>query len=168
MGIFDAFVPLPEESDPFYNKGLPNKLRYTKHEAQVVAPNLLKAVRESVGLINTTVNPDVFFERYGFALCCLRELSKMERLISFTGQKPSAFLLEMRRKRQPAICELIDRMCERTDQKLSGLKTEKGKISNYSKLYSQLEAYQGNMDENTKKHLYNSLEFLKTKHFNHT
>ncbi|MCR4646246.1 MAG: hypothetical protein K5695_12700 [Oscillospiraceae bacterium] len=164
MGLFDGVKPFPDEDDEKYAKGLPRKIGYTKTEAQFLAPQLLKQVRESVNLINSTTNPDVFFERYGFAIYRLKELAKMERHVKLSGDRPSVFLVTMRQKKQSAIHNLIDRIYDKADQKLTATKTDKSKLSNIEKIEKQLELYFDQMDKSTINYLNQKLSLLKQKH----
>ncbi|MBQ7131267.1 MAG: hypothetical protein IJO29_01730 [Oscillospiraceae bacterium] len=147
-----------------YAFGLRKKSSYTRNEAEILAPQLLKQVQDCVNLINTTVQPDVFFKRYGMAIYRLNELSKMEKVIKFTGINPSIFIQTMINEKQSAIKLLIDRMYEKTKEKLSSLKTDKAIMHNISVFIVELVPFENQMSQETLAYKMQKDEFLKTEY----
>ncbi len=152
MGLFKS------SSNPYekYSLGARSQNHYSSKEAEFISPQYLKQVRESVNLINSTVNPEVFFSRYGFALFRLYELSKMEGKVKFTGDKPSKFIKTMEKEKQEAIKRLIDRISQKLREKCFTLKTEKSKANNIDKAENDLKLYFSEFDSS-------SIEYLKNK-----
>lgn len=112
--------------------------RYTKEEAKRLAPIYLNQLQDSGKIINSTTNPETFFYRYGFALQRLTELEKMEKLVKFKGSKPSKTKIETIKIKQESIRELINRMKDKVDEKLSSLKTQVSIINNINKFNNPL------------------------------
>lgn len=88
----------------------------------------LSQVNDSVNLINTTVNPKVFFERYDFLFALLLSLVPHEnkRGISF-DPKPSDMLKDLVHNRDKNITEFIGRAFVPVNQKCRALKTDRGR-----------------------------------------
>ena len=86
----------------------------------------------------------------------------MEKLIKFSGKSPAKFKIEMIETKQAAICNLIDRMSKKYEDKIISLKTQKGKVSNVAKFYAELEPYHPEMEPETINHFNNIYENLKT------
>ncbi len=122
---------------------------------EMLVPQYLKQIEESIDLINNTADPKTFFKRYIFAIDRLSELSKMEDKISFTGQLPSKFKSVMIEKKQAAIIDMIDRAVQKTKEKLLSLKTEKGKTNNINKFRTQFEPFEEEMLPSTLDYLNN-------------
>lgn len=157
MGLFKS------SGNPYekYSLGARSQGHYSSKEAEMAAPLYLKQVRESVNIINSTVNPEVFFSRYGFALFRLYELSKMEGKVKFKGDKPSKFLKTMEKEKQEAIKRLIDRICQKSREKCCTLKTEKAKANNIDKAEKELKLYISEFDGTSVEYLNNKIMELK-------
>jgi len=135
--------------------GFKEERRHERSEDEMLAPQYLKQVEESFDIINNTADPKTFFKRYIFAIDKLSELSKMEGKISFIGQLPSELKRVMIEKKQAAIMGMIDRAVEKTKEKLSSLKTEKGKINNIERFRTQFEPFEEEMLPSTLDYLNN-------------
>lgn len=157
MGLFKNSANPYEQ----YSLGVQPQAHYSKREAEILAPQYLKQVRESVNLINSTVNPEVFFSRYGFALFRLFELSKMEGKVKFKGDKPSKFIKTMESEKQEAIKRLIDRICQKSREKCLSLKTVKAKENNIIKVESDLKLYLPELDGSSVDYLNAKISELK-------
>lgn len=113
---------------------------------ELMAPQYLKILQDSVNIFNNTKNPDTFFERYALAeeqaekLCCLRN-------IKYTGQSPIDIKRQLIDKKQSAIYNMIDRYFDATEIKASKLKSVSKKIECFSMFITVLEEYYYFMNE---------------------
>lgn len=98
---------------------------------------MLKQARETANTINTTKNPEVFFGRLGFLFDLLMELKKYEWIYSFSP-KPSQDLKNLENGLEKTVFVFIDRYMADTKEKVSKLKTEKGKQNKYDSLVTKL------------------------------
>lgn len=135
--------------------GLEEERRHEMTKEELLAPQYLKQIKESIEIINNTAEPKTFFNRYIFVIDRLSELSEMESKISFTGQLPSKFKFVMIEKKQAAIIDMIDRAVQKTKEKLLSLKTEKGKMNNINKFRTQFELFEEEMLPSTLDYLNN-------------
>lgn len=142
---------------------LPNnsKLYFTEQqlyaEANRKAQSSLKIVEDCTRLVNTTTKPDVFFLRYNLLLEHLNILVALEKYVKFSGVMPSLMLQTVHRKKDATVSDFIQRCYDKTVQKASGLKTEKGKANAYINLFAELDGYIEQMPEQARKY-YSSLE----------
>jgi hypothetical protein len=103
------------------------KKSYTKSEAQIIAPQYLRIVQDCTNLVNNTLKPDVFFNRYDLMISCLVELEKMEKVMKFSGKKPSKYLKEVLTSRDKQIELFVDRIFNFYRSKILSAKTSKSK-----------------------------------------
>lgn len=92
---------------------------------------ILKQLRETANVINTTVKPDVFFGRLNFALDCLLELQKYEKYKIFKKSTPSADYKRIIKNLNKTVDNFIDRAIENNHCKFSKLKTNAAKMKSY-------------------------------------
>lgn len=120
-----------------------------KKEAQFLAPQLLKQMRESHKLIRTTTNPDIFFPRYDFTISRFDCLAACSKYVKFTGEQPAFSAKAMRRmdQRDAAVHDLIERCYTKTTDKMSKLKTDKGKQNAADKFRDSLLKYKDYMSD---------------------
>lgn len=102
---------------------------YTLMEAQQLSPQYLRIVSDCTNICNSTTDPDVYFSRYNTMVNYLIELSKMERNIKFTGQKPSTFLRQVRNSREAQINLFVDRIYDKTLSDIKKLMQNSAKIN---------------------------------------
>lgn len=107
----------------------------------------IKIADDCVNLINTTINPSVFFERYELLIEKLTILSKFEKYIKFDGIAPSVSLSNVIRQKDAAVKDLIDRSWRKTSEKAASMKTEKGKDSQYDKFLKSFDTYQKSISQ---------------------
>lgn len=109
----------------------------------------LEILNDSAHLIETTKNPDTFFNRYDLYMEKLSLLANAEITgkIKVTGDSLSAKLKIMDNQCQKinTINAFIDRMWDDTCNKANNLKTEKGKQNCYKKFYDILCKYEYRM-----------------------
>lgn len=70
----------------------------SSRQANALAPTLLNQAKDCADLLNNTVTPTVFFERYDFLLSRLDLLTKCGRWVHFSGTSPNVAANELRSK----------------------------------------------------------------------
>ncbi len=122
---------------------------------------VLKILKESGDLINTTKTPKVFFERYLLSISILNELIPIERKLSFSGKKPSALKRELQEKEVFTVNDFLDRYYNDTLEKINAYKTVKAKQNKVYEFSNEIDKYSRYMTlESLKKFttLYEQLE----------
>lgn len=111
--------------------------------AKEQADNHLKIVRDCVELVNTTVNPDVFFKRYYLLLEHLEELVKLECTGIFANSKelPSVAFERVDIQFDSATNDFLDRSFESAKNHADTLKTENGKRNAINRYFENMENY---------------------------
>lgn len=102
---------------------------------------LLKILKESTDLVNTTKSPKVFFERYQLSISILNELIPVENKFKFIGDKPSKIKKQLQKKEQYTVSDFIDRYYQDYIEKINSLKTAKAKINKVNKFKEDIEYY---------------------------
>ena len=104
--------------------------------------NLLKQLKESAKLVNTTVKPDVYFGRLHFMFDTLLELQKYEKYKIFKGGLPSRDLQNLQNGLEKSVDDFIMRSYSKRLDKANSLKTENAKFNNMKKYAdSMIEAF---------------------------
>ncbi len=113
-------------------------------QARAMAPSLLGQAQDSADLLNKTVSPSVFFERYDFLIGRMDLLAKCAIWVSFSGTPPKAVAKELRtiEKRTAAVDDFLERYKGHTIDKIASFKTLKGKLSNLDKLQTELFSFE--------------------------
>lgn len=160
---FEAAVP----SDDFYQPNpmwaLVNVSVANRKEAMVLAPQMLKQAKETADILNSTTNPETFFQRYDFLMGRLEILKECGQYgITFTGEDPSATLAQLSHKsfRNKSSCHMIDRCFDKANEKIASLKTAKGKQNAAERFNESFEPYRPYMSEEMiqhQTHKYNEL-----------
>lgn len=121
-----------------------------KKEAECYAKQFLKHCYESTNIVNHTNKPTVFFERYDFLISETRNLIQLERIISFSGPKPSRKLKELLNMKERQTNLMIQRAFDDLDIRLTKLKTSKGKENAINKLYNEFLNFENSMTARNK------------------
>ena len=135
-----------------------------KKEAEFMSKQWLKIAQESAQIVNSTKNPDVFFERFKLLIEKMENLSNIENLIKFKSKKPSQNLKEILDKKELTIKEFIDRFYDETNIKIKNLTMVKSKENNINKFKEKLEFYNEEMSNSNIKYYINLYEELKNKY----
>ncbi len=125
MGLFDFLLGNSKE----------------KQHAQMMAPQWLKIVEDSVRLVNTTTNPAVFFFRYNLMVEHLEKLTQIEHLVRFSGTRPSAQLSKVTSERNYQTSLFIKRSHEKMMHETRLLKTERGKLNKIETFFKSMDSY---------------------------
>ena len=90
----------------------------------------MKQLQDSVNLINSTDNPEVFFKRLNFSLDLLLELRQYEKYKIFKSSLPSRDYLKIISNLEATVNDFIDRALLANERKSATLKTESAKKRN--------------------------------------
>lgn len=129
MGLFDLF-----------KKKTPASQMRLNHEAIRVQRDL-EIVNESASIVNSTVDPSVFFSRYQLITDKLYDLSCVQPYVSFRGEQPKEALMRTERQKHSQISLFLARYFERLSQELEKLKSPEAKIRKADKFLWALEKY---------------------------
>ncbi len=120
MGVFNLFKP-----------------KLSQFQIQQIN-SLLKQAQESAHLVNTTVNPAVFFGRLNFLLDVLLELQKYEPYRVFRGSPPSKEYSDILNNLEKSVDAFVTRSFQKQQSQAISLKTEKAKRARYDKFVVEL------------------------------
>lgn len=115
MGLFGFFKP-----------------KMSSFEQQQVQSMLIQS-KDCAKLVESTVNPDVFFERLHFMLDLILTLQQFEKYKCFRGITPSAIYKETISNLDEIVDKFITRACNKQKIKAAKLKTENGKLKSNEK-----------------------------------
>ena len=113
------------------------------------AENDLRVIKDCMKLINSTLKPDVFFERLNLMIQASIDLIRYEPYISFPNTTPSEMSLLFNEKYQEYVRSFLLRSYSDTFEKAKTMKTAKGKIGKFKRWYDNIhEHYCFMSDEN--------------------
>ncbi len=121
--------------------------------ANNICQQKLKILNDSANLVNTTKNPQVFFERYDLLYKTAEELIPYEDYVNFSGSTPTQLIEQFDTQRDAAIMKLIDRAYETATQKASEMKTEKGRHNQFVKMFESFSLYEDELSDEAKQYL---------------
>jgi hypothetical protein len=116
-------------------------------EAELMIPQWERIANDCIKLVNETVRPEVFFDRYDLLLEMIRNMSTKERIVKFIGKKPSRLLAEYTAMREEMEGKFIDRAYYAAREKSFSLKTEKGKLNSMNKFFEKMAEYGSRMSK---------------------
>lgn len=133
MGLFNLLFGKPQQS-----------------KVDLLALNRdLEILNDCARLIESTVNPEVFFSRYDLYMEKLSILSSAQErnLIKVSGDNISKKYSEMNteKKKIETINNFISRMWNNTCENAEKLKTDKGKQNRYQKFFDTMQTYEHRM-----------------------
>lgn len=117
-----------------------------KATAAQMAENSYRIMNDCSNLLQTSVNPSVFFERLQLFTTHCQTLVALEKYINFSGASPTELYNTLLKERQEVIREFLVRYLCKVDAKADSLKTAKGKQNQYQKFYDSLKPYFSEMD----------------------
>lgn len=128
--------------------------------AKLQSQQLLKIVNDCAELVNTTVNPDVFFMRYNLMLEKLEELAGLEctGIFDNSPELPSEAFLRVEAQFTAATNEFLERSLKKAKEHADTLKTESGKSKAMSRYFDNMEKYSIHMDSESLEYLYKMKE----------
>lgn len=148
MGFFTNIFSNNKENTSYPRKGFDfsyimdkySAIRRGRYNALTIERHL-EILKDCGNLINTTKNPDVFFNRYLIALALLNDLILIRNKNIFKGDKPSEIKKQFYEKEIYTVNDFIDRYYEDTVLQIYSLKTQKAKQSRIDKFCNGLNNY---------------------------
>lgn len=113
------------------------KPKMSSFEQQQVQSMLIQS-KDCAKLVDSTANPDVFFERLHFMLDLTLTLQQFEKYKCFRGDTPSAVYQETISNLQEIVDGFITRAYHKQKEKSSKLKTENGRRKSNAKFAADL------------------------------
>ena len=160
MGLFDMFgngkAELLELQKVVLDNS-PDELILSKKKllelARIQADNSLRIVQDCSKILQNTIKPDVFFERYQLMILHSSNLVILEKHIPFRGASPKAAFNVLMAEKQECINQFLIRYFCSVFDKAEKLKTDKGKLNQYQKFYDSLLPYYDEMDAANKDYI---------------
>lgn len=144
--LFNKWKKVYSNYDTFVKEFQP-EIPPTVAEGTMVYPEQnLRIIQDCVNIVNTTKNPDTFFERYELMEKKIDELVAIQGP-KYTGQSPAELKAQVVSKKQAAIHDMIDRYYTDVSVKASVLKTAKGRMNRFRSFITTLEDYYNQMDD---------------------
>ncbi len=109
--------------------------------------NYVRQFNDSVNIASTTKKPDVFFERYDFALQRIIAVIYMRKYVKVKMNSPEKSANELIDRKQEFIRDLISRRAEVLKEKLTKLKTPASKKKNIAKFEEEFIPYHTEMSQ---------------------
>lgn len=98
-------------------------------------------IKDCLKILETTKNPDTFFERLDLLEEKSIHVAKFEPYMKFTGALPSQALKQFYEDKDKAISIFLNRYWDLTYNKITLLKTNKSKLNAYNKFKDSLVPY---------------------------
>ena len=114
-----------------------------QYQTEIIAENHLRIVKESSQLCDSTINPDVFFQRYDLLIKHSQKLVELSDYVKFKGASPKVALKHIKEQRVVAVQEFMDRCFK----EIESLKTDAAKAKRYQKLLTDLIPYKNQIEE---------------------
>lgn len=121
------------------------------------AKNSYRIMKDSATLLQSSTNPDTFFERLRLFSSHCNTLVALEKYVSFSGASPTDLYNTLIIEKQELIHEFLVRYFTKIDIYATGLKTVKGQLNQYQKFYDSLKPYYSEMDVN-------NIDYVETKY----
>lgn len=119
----------------FYNK-----------QNQIIAQQYLKIIQDCTKIVNSTKNPDTYFERWALLENKIDKLIELKG-IRYTGDSPKQMKLQIISKKRQNIHDMIKRYYDDTVKKADKVKTPNAKRNKFHSFISTLETYYSLMDD---------------------
>lgn len=145
---FYSLVNVTTSSTSHKTSRTPYGIQRTVHnsaEARFLAPQILKQAKDCARIVNTTKNPDVYFDRFDFLLDCLEKMVGIERFVSFKGENPKKLLSSTLNLKELNTNNFIKRYYEDTLVKIGLLKTYRAKENKVNSFYKNLSKYESKL-----------------------
>lgn len=139
----------------------PNELIMSEKQLETMAmqaaENSFRIMNDCTNLLQTTATPEVFFDRLKLFDTHCQSLVALEKYVEFSGASPSELYNTLLNEKQDVIREFIIRYLHKVNTKADGLKTAKGKLSQYQKFYDSLKPYFEEMNSD-------NIDYIETKY----
>lgn len=155
MGLFDVFISQKRKEELLLLQKVlvensPDKLIYSEKQLKALAnksaKDSLRIANDCIKILQTTVKPDVFFDRLQLFTWHTSNLALLEKYISFSGASPKEVFSVLISEKQECIGEFLVRYFCQVLDKADSLKTAKGKLNQYQKFYDSLKPYFAEMN----------------------
>jgi carboxypeptidase C (cathepsin A) len=125
-----------------------------KTQAKLQSQQLLKIANDCAELVNTTVNPEVFFMRYNLMLENLEKLVGLEctGIFENSAELPSVAFSRIEAQFTAATNDFLERSFEKAKEHAETLKTESGKTNAIKRYFDNMEKYIINMSSESLEH----------------
>ena len=120
---------------------------------QLAVQSSLKIIQDCVRLVNETLTPNVFFDRYDLLLEHATKIAEYEPFYSFVAPLPSEQLEVLIEKRPLATHDFIERYWNSVQLAISKLKTDKAKKNRLEKFFQTMDEYTNRMDDSNLEYL---------------
>lgn len=164
MGLFDIFGKKKAELLELQKIVLdnsPDQLVLSEKQlielAKIHAQNSLRIVQDCSKILQSTVKPDVFFERFQLLILHSSNMAILEKYVPFRGASPMAAFNVLMAEKQQCINQFLIRYFCSVFDKAETLKTDKGKFNQYKKFYDSLLPYYDEMDAD-------NIDYIETKY----
>lgn len=124
-----------------------------QQEAEKIGPSLLQTAQECAGKVNTTKNPDTFFQNYEKMITSLSALAKIQYSLKIKGQLPSDILRTIKDKKPFTIEEFLERYYTACTEKLAKQKDKQHREKIVQRFADDLQPYLQHFAERNKKQL---------------
>ena len=135
------------ESRPVQRNDVTNGTKIDRAYSQLNANIYYQQYNDSVNLIGTTKNPEVFFDRYDYAVTRIIGLIYMQKYVKIEGSDLSEAAEKLIDSKQELVKQLIERRATALNLKLLQLKTVKSKINNIQKFEDEFISYHCEMSQ---------------------
>lgn len=133
----------------------PDRLIMTEKQLKTISQNLasrdLEIIQDCLRILSSTVEPDTYFMRLKLLEEKCNHLVTLEEYVDFQGASPSSAQKEIENDRQTSIDNFIERFYIKTCEKADSLKTEKGKLNQYTKFKEALKPYYAELSKENRK-----------------
>lgn len=122
--------------------------------AKLESQGRLKIIQDCANLVNTTVNPEVFFMRYNLMLEHLENLAGLEctGIYENSPELPSEAFLRVEAQFDDATIDFLNRSFENVKNRADALKTDTGKKNAIKRYFDNMEKYIINMKDKGLQH----------------
>lgn len=121
-------------------------------EAEMLAEQQIKIIRDCENLVAETTNPDVFIKRYFLLLDSLEWLSELEKVIEFEGELPHIYFEKAEDAFQYQIQLFINRCFEKYKKQITELKQSTAKYTRVGRFYADVSEIEEYFDEQSQKY----------------
>lgn len=123
-----------------------------KNGTEMIIDSHRKIINDCIRLINSTITPGVFFDRYDMLIKEMTELIPFEPFYSFK-QSISGQVEELKQKRSLNEKAFINKYFKSVIESTENLKTKKGKENRINKYFEIMETYKPRMTQDAIEHL---------------
>ena len=151
MGLFSTPLWKKYQNEKLGNNFDYMVMRISEREkrayAQINIETYVRHFNESINLIDTTKKPNIFFERYNFALERAIALIYMKKYVKVSMSSPEKSADKLIEHKQELVKDMIYRRGCVLQDKLSSLKTSKSRLNNIKKFEEEFVPYYGEMSQ---------------------